>query len=292
MPKTLPNTMPSLAAFEQAILEVLADQKKRDFDSICKATASQLKLTPKLLNEKLSGGANRHQSHTLKVLKALVTRGLVKQSKKKKSYYLAPSQAEAPSSQPLPSKQAVLQTPSSAQAQASTAQQKILALLETHQQELATQLRKRIQASDPVFFEKLVLELVWAMGYGGVQGQRLHTGGANDGGLDGVIWQDALGIYKIYLQAKRQTDKNPVRRPVIQQFYGALASRGADRGVFITSSRFSDNARKEADAYKIITLIDGEELTKLMIKYRVGVRSDHEPLELLSIDEDYFTNQP
>lgn len=288
MPKTLPNTMPSLAAFEQAVLEVLSDQKKRDVDSICKATARQLQLSKKLLEETLPHGANRHQSHTLKVLKALVTRGLVKQSKKKKSYYLSLPQPETSKSKPQTNKQPVPQP----QTPASTAQQKILALLETHQQELATQLRKHIQASDPVFFEKLVLELVWAMGYGGVQGQRLHTGGANDGGLDGVIWQDALGIYKIYLQAKLQTDKNPVRRPVIQQFYGALASRGADRGVFITSSRFSDNARKEADAYKVITLIDGEELTRLMIKYRVGVRSDHEPLELLTIDEDYFTNQP
>lgn len=284
MTKTLPNTMPSLAAFEQAVLEVLADQKKRDFDSICKATANQLQLTPQLLNEKLSGGANRHQSHTLKVLKALVTRGIVKQSKKKKSYYLNPPQPETPSSkksQPVPQPQ----TPTS------IAQQKILALLETHQQELATQLRKRLQASDPVFFEKLVLELLWAMGYGGTQGQRLHIGGANDGGLDGVIWQDALGIYKIYLQAKRQADQNPVRRPVIQQFYGALASCGADRGVFITSSRFSDKARKEAEAYKVITLIDGEELTKLMIKYRVGVRPDPRPPELLTIDEDYFKTQ-
>ncbi len=284
MTKTLPNTMPSLAAFEQAVLEVLADQKKRDFDSICKATANQLQLTPKLLNEKLSGGAKRHQSHTLKVLKALVSRGLVKQSKKKKSYYLDPPQPETSKSKPQPNKQPTpqLQTP------ASTAQQKILTLLETHQQELAAQLRKRLQASDPVFFEKLVLELLWAMGYGGAQGQRIHTGGTNDHGLDGVIWQDPLGIYKIYLQAKRQIDKNPVRRPVIQQFYGALASRGADRGVFITSSRFSDKARKEAQAYKVITLIDGEELTRLMIKYRVGVRPDPRPLELLTIDEDYF----
>ncbi|AWG03427.1 hypothetical protein DC090_02645 [Trueperella pyogenes] len=112
-------------------------------------------------------------------------------------------------------------------------------------------------------------------------------GKSGDGGIDGVIRQDALGLNKVYVQAKRYAYENSVGRPVIQQFFGSLSSWGADRGVFITTSRFSEEAKLEAEIYKTIILIDGIRLTKLMLEYKVGVQPAQH-LTLFQVDEDYF----
>jgi len=151
---------------------------------------------------------------------------------------------------------------------------------------VAGDLLKRIQDSDPTFFENLVVKLLVKMGYKGQNGSATVTQATNDGGVDGIINQDALGTSTVYIQAKRYKDGNVVQRPAIDEFYGALSRVHADRGVFITTSRFSNSAIETAKGFSIV-LIDGIQLTKLMLQYHVGVQVKRQ-LDLFEIDEDFF----
>lgn len=155
--------------------------------------------------------------------------------------------------------------------------------------QVETDLRKRLQENSPEFFEKAVIDLLWAMGYGGDYGEKQHVGRSGDGGIDGVIHQDALGLTNVYIQAKRYADTNRVGEPEIRNFIGSLDAQGANLGVFITTSTFLDRAKVTAAGYRHgrIVLIDGLRLTKLMLAYGVGVEKAHE-FTLYSVDEDYF----
>lgn len=154
-------------------------------------------------------------------------------------------------------------------------------------QGVASELLSRLQNESPEFFERAVLELLKAMGYGGVERQALHTGRSGDGGIDGVLDQDALGLSKVHVQAKRYADGNTIGRPEIQQFTGALASHNAQHGVFVTSSRFTKEAVEDAARGGKIALIDGSRLVELMIQYKVGVQVK-KSIELVQLDEDFF----
>ena len=153
---------------------------------------------------------------------------------------------------------------------------------------LSTALLKSILNASPLFFESLVVELMLAMGYGG---SRKDAGQATqytqDGGIDGIIKEDKLGLDMIYLQAKRYTDKT-IGRPDIQAFSGALDMHHAKKGVFITTSNFSKEARQYAASIeKRIVLINGEELTDLMLEHNLGV-STKQVFEIKALDSDYF----
>lgn len=154
--------------------------------------------------------------------------------------------------------------------------------------DVADQLLSRILEQEPVFFEQAVLDLLMAMGYGGAEGSALHTQLSKDGGIDGVIDQDALGLSRIYVQAKRYGPDNVVSRPAIQGFVGALAGNQASQGVFITTSRFSAEAIAYADSVPTrVVLINGERLTRLMIRYGVGVQVQ-QTIQIVELDEDFF----
>ncbi len=154
--------------------------------------------------------------------------------------------------------------------------------------DIADQLLKRILGQEPVFFEQAVLDLLMAMGFGGADGKATRTQLAGDGGIDGIVDQDALGLSRIYVQAKRYASDNVVGRPAIQAFVGALAGNQANQGVFITTSRFSAEATSFAQQVPTrIVLIDGERLTRLMIRYGVGVQVKR-TVQLVEVDEDFF----
>lgn len=149
-------------------------------------------------------------------------------------------------------------------------------------------LLERLRATDPAFFEQAVVDVLLAMGYGGAEQRGRRIGGTGDGGVDGVIDQDALGLDQIYVQAKRYADGRTVGREAIQAFIGALHGFGAGRGVFITSSTFTAGAQEYARTIPTrVILIDGARLADLMIKYRVGVRVK-QTYEVVEIDEDFF----
>ena len=150
--------------------------------------------------------------------------------------------------------------------------------------DLAEDLLGKIERNSPAFFENLVLDLLSSMGYG--KGE--VTGRSGDGGIDGFISQDALGIEKIYFQAKRFTGNTKVTASMIRDFVGSLDLRGVSKGVFITSSDFpSDTEQVLAGTHKSIILINQEKLLSLMIKFNVGV-SVEETYEVKKIDSDYF----
>jgi restriction system protein len=154
---------------------------------------------------------------------------------------------------------------------------------------LSEELLQRLLAGSPAFFERVILDLLLKMNYGGARGAGRHLGGTNDGGVDGVIDQDALGLDSIYIQAKRYgPTTGPVGRPEIQAFVGSLVGRAASKGVFVTTGRFAASAREYAAAvpYRLV-LIDGTQLTSLLVQYGIGVRTE-QTVELKRIDEDYF----
>lgn len=154
---------------------------------------------------------------------------------------------------------------------------------------LATDLLDRVKSCSPAFFENLVVELLLKMGYGGSRTDAGKAiGRSGDGGIDGIIKEDRLGLDTIYLQAKRWTDK-PVGRPDVQQFQGALSGHGAAKGIFITTSHFTKDAAEYAAGLRNskIVLIDGEELADLMMDHGIGVATAA-TYEVKRLDSDYF----
>jgi restriction system protein len=154
---------------------------------------------------------------------------------------------------------------------------------------LRSQLLDRISELSPSFFERLVVDLIIAMGYGGSRERVVQRlGRSGDEGIDGVVNQDPLGLDVIYIQAKRYANDNTIGRERIQQFAGALVGQAASKGVFVTTSSFSRGAIEYAMRVpQKIVLIDGDELTRLMTQYGIGVTTER-TIELKRIDLDYF----
>jgi restriction system protein len=155
---------------------------------------------------------------------------------------------------------------------------------------LAQALLERIKVCSPRFFERLVVDLLVAMGYGGSRkdaGQAVGQSG--DGGIDGIIKEDRLGLDVVYIQAKRW--ENSVGRPIVQAFAGSLEGLRARKGVFITTSQFSQDAKDYVTRIeKKIVLIDGEQLTNLMIDHGVGV-AEVASYTVKKVDIDYFDEE-
>lgn len=153
---------------------------------------------------------------------------------------------------------------------------------------LAAELLEKILAAPPSFFERLVVQLLVAMGYGGSAADAGRAlGKTGDGGVDGVIDQDALGLDQIYVQAKRYTDVK-VSPGEIRDFFGALATFKASKGLFVTTSSFSVAAREAAGKLpNKIVLIDSVQLTRLMIRFDIGCRVE-EAVFIKKIDEEFF----
>jgi restriction system protein len=160
---------------------------------------------------------------------------------------------------------------------------------QTLRKETETELLSKLKTCSPAFFERVVVQLLRAMGYGGVTGESSVTGQSGDGGIDGIIKEDRLGLDTIYVQAKRWD--HPVSRPEIQKFVGALQGFRAKKGVFITTSRFTDEAK--AYSHNVdprLVLIDGPTLVGYMIDFGLGV-STVATYEIKRLDSDYFDEE-
>ena len=169
-----------------------------------------------------------------------------------------------------------------------TPEDKITDAINTLNQQLADELIEEIMSMSPIFFERLVLDLLYQMGYGGKRDNSIiHTSFSQDDGIDGLIKEDELGLDYIYIQAKRWS--NVVGQPEIQKFSGALSGFAARKGVFITTSKFSSKAIDYAKThpYSTMVLIDGKKLADLMITYGVGLSVEYE-YRIQKIDSDYF----
>lgn len=171
---------------------------------------------------------------------------------------------------------------------AATPSEALEAAYENLRDELADELLAKLKATSPAFFERVVVELLVKMGYGGSRSDAGRAiGKSGDGGIDGIIKEDKLGLDVVYIQAKRWNN-TPVGRPDVMQFAGALQAQRANKGIFITTSRFTEEARSYVSQIgSKIVLIDGEQLTSLMIENDVGV-STVSLYPVKKIDSDYF----
>lgn len=160
------------------------------------------------------------------------------------------------------------------------------ALLELRRS-VAAELLEALKGASPSFFETVVLDVLHRMGYGASRADLQRVGGSGDGGIDGVISLDKLGLEKVYVQAKRW--QQAVGRPEVQAFYGAIAGQRANKGVFITTSGYTPQAREFANSVERIVLVDGAQLTELMMDHEVGVTS--RVVRVPKIDSDYFDEE-
>lgn len=158
---------------------------------------------------------------------------------------------------------------------------------------LASQLMDEVMKLSPTEFEKLVVSLLLHMGYGsGITEAGMITQQSNDGGIDGIIKEDQLGFSSIYIQAKQWAADQTVGKPEIQKFVGALQGQQAQKGLFITTAKFSSGALQYANnllGTKVV-LVDGFTLTRLMIKHNVGVSVEH-VYEMKKVDSDFFSEE-
>jgi restriction system protein len=154
---------------------------------------------------------------------------------------------------------------------------------------VATELLDRLRSESPKFLEEVVLKVLHAMGYGEGEDDLEHLGGVGDEGVDGVINQDTLGLDQIYVQAKRYREESSIGRPDIQAFVGAISGKSASRGVFITTSRFTPDAREFAArlSQPRIILVDGNQLADLLLEHEIGVAVD-KVYKVYKIDENLF----
>ncbi|WOD39291.1 restriction endonuclease [Nodosilinea sp. E11] len=172
--------------------------------------------------------------------------------------------------------------------QEKTPEENLESIIQDLVQDLASELLDNIKNCSPSFFETLVVDVLVGMGYGGTRQDAGRTvGRSGDGGIDGIINEDRLGLDVIYVQAKRW--ENPVGRPEIQKFAGALQGFRARKGIFITSSSFTAEAKDFVSRIENkIILIDGQALAQYMIEFDIGVNT-RKTYELKKIDFDYFT---
>ncbi|MFZ1989902.1 MAG: restriction endonuclease [Alphaproteobacteria bacterium] len=173
----------------------------------------------------------------------------------------------------------------------STPEERIEAAYSTLHLALRAELLERILQNSPSFFEQVIVNLLVAMGYGGSHANAaMQLGRTGDGGVDGVINEDRLGLDRVYIQAKRY-ETTSVGRPDVQAFLGSLVGLGATKGVFVTTSTFSQQAIEFAKHLpQRVILIDGQRLTELMIEHNVGVRKNRS-VELKRVDEDFFSEE-
>ena len=170
---------------------------------------------------------------------------------------------------------------------AGTPEELVEAAFEDLNAALREELLERILMMHPTAFEKLIVDLMLGMGYG-ANGSGERLGRTSDGGIDGIINEDVLGLDIIHLQAKRYATGNTIGVEKIREFAGALDERGATKGVFVTTSHFAPTAIQYAQrSPKRLILIDGKELTRLLVRYGVAVRG-YRMLELKKVDTDYF----
>lgn len=304
--------MLTIDQFRPYVLRLMADGKKRKNREIFAAVAALAKLSESVREERLPSGQLRADNRIGWACSSFIKAGIL--MRPERSHYCITDlgrklaekwkNAESISEKDLnelPQWNAYQQTlqerkQNNAQAETDGAENNdkeppdsiAMRAVQEIEDHTAIELLSRLREESPAFFERAVIQVLLAMGYGGKENLAAHVGKTGDGGIDGVIKQDPLGIQNIYIQAKRYAEKNSIGEKEIREFVGALQGQGVERGVFITASRFTQSAKDYAQKLlgKVI-LIDGQELATLMIRYKVGIQV-RQTLEIISIDEDFF----
>ena len=295
------------------VLVVLEDGTERSRQDVIAATVDSMGLSPEDLAERLRGGGSRARSRAHWAIEYLAQAGAVARPKRGR-LKITDIGHQLLSDHPDGFRESALRhlpgfqewgrrTRENARARrqgdSSTGDssdfdsdgsplEKLIEAVEDLDQHTASNLVQRLREQEPEFLERAVIKLMHAMGYGGSEEDGEHLGRSHDGGLDGVIRQDALGIERIYLQAKRYAVGNTVGAGAIREFVGALTGVGASGGVFITTSSFSSDALKYVERLSPrVILIDGQQLGRLMVQYGVGVAVT-QALRVTEVDENFF----
>lgn len=308
------NNTPTIDEFRPVVLRVMADGQERAVREVCELAASLVGLSDAAREERLASGQQRYYNRVNWALSGLTLAGLLERPQR--GYYRITDNGRSVDQRSLSvyTDTDMLEWPEWKAYQAEIAQrhlandgaveattmaddladpvESMAAGERTFNAQTETALRKRLQQVSPDFFERAVIDLLWAMGYGGTHGEKQHVGRSGDGGIDGIIRQDALGLTNVYIQAKRYADSTKVGDSEIRNFIGSLDARGANLGVFITTSSFQPGAERTAAGYRHgrIVLIDGIKLTALMLNYGIAVHRAHE-FTLYEIDDDFFDEE-
>jgi restriction system protein len=309
-------TVPDFQSLTLPVLKQLADGAERTTKNVRHLVATQLALTPEDLEEVLpSGGQTRFANRVawahvyLKQSGLLesVRRGVYRITEQGREVLKAPPdkitlqyleqfpgyrefKARTSSSDTQIPQTVITDTIGKSDSPLLTPDEQIRTGYQLFRSNLATQLLERVRQASPAFFETLVVKLLVAMGYGGsYEDAAKVVGQSGDGGIDGIIKEDRLGLEGIYVQAKRWEAN--VGRPTIQQFAGALQGHRARKGVVLTTSSFSRETTDYAKSLQTtIVLIDGTQLADYMIEFGVGV-NEIETIRLNRLDEDFFAEE-
>lgn len=301
--------IPDFQSFLLPLLELLADGRERAHGELVEALALRFGLTDDERKELLPSGKQERFLNRVSWARSYLKRALLVENTGRGWVKITPRGVEALQSRPeridikylmrfpefAESRQASRRNNRHAEDAAAdetddivqTPEEMLEAAHQSLRRELARELLERVKSVSPRFFERLVVDLLVAMGYGGSRkdaGQAVGQSG--DGGIDGIIKEDRLGLDVVYVQAKRW--EGTVGRPVVQAFAGSLEGQRARKGVLITTSQFSQDARDYVSRIeKKIVLIDGEQLAQLMIDYGIGV-AEVASYIVKRIDADYF----
>ncbi len=271
--------LPVVSIVRKSLLALDYSQGPIRIQDAAEMLAEKFSLTDKQKNARHRNGFNIYKHHVANAAGTLVKNGQL--VRPKRGWIVKPKQENGSGTDP---------TRGSGN-EGDTSEKSIEEKYQEIRKKLAAELLQKIKHNTPTFFEKLVVDLLVAMGYGGSwEDAGEVTGGPGDGGIDGIINQDKLGLDVVGVQAKLRTTGNNVSPSVINEFIGALRVKGLSKGVIITTASFSSNAKTSAersDNPKIV-LIDGEQLADYMIEHNVGV-STTKTYEIKRVDSDYFT---
>ncbi len=297
-------SIPDFQSIMRPLLELAADGEEHSISEVTELLAHRFKLTEEEKTTLLPSGRQATFRNRTAWAKSYLTQAGVLESSRRGFFKIterghrllkdSPSRITIKELEQFPefvqfrsTKHAEDTQPSDHGADKQTPEEMLESAYQRFRGELASEVLSRVKKASPAFFERLVVELLLRMGYGGSRkeaGEAIGKGG--DEGIDGIISEDRLGLDVIYLQAKRW--EGSVGRPEIQKFVGALHGKRAKKGVFITTSTFSADAREYvAHIDPRVVLIDGEQLSELMIDWNVGV-SPVAAYETKQIDPDYF----
>ena len=299
--------IPDYQSIMLPLLRFAADQKEHTSSEAVEALAQEFGLTDQELQELLPSGQQPTFTNRLNWAKTYLKKACLLGSNKRGSFQITkrgldvlkenPERIDASFLKRFPEfiefvghKKDKQITPAPDLNDQETPEEMIEAAYQKVRQGLAVELLQTIKTCTPAFFERLVIDLLVKMGYGGTRkdaGQAI--GKTGDGGIDGIIKEDRLGLDVVYVQAKRWD--NIVSRPEIQKFAGALQGQRAKKGIFLTTSSFTKDAREYVSMIESkIVLIDGDVLAQLMIDFNIGVTAVAS-YELKRVDSDYFTEE-
>jgi restriction system protein len=308
-------TIPPFWVFMRPVLLVLQDGQTRRRKDVNHAAVAMMSLSQEDLDERLKGGDLKAESRAHWAIEYLAQAGAINRPKRGdmvisdigrsllvdhpeviKEADLLHLQGfqdwvERSNQSARARRQAQSEQSSIIDEAGETPLERLIEAVEVLERSTAQQLVERLRSQPPEFLERAVLKLLHAMGYGGSEEDGEHLGKSHDGGLDGVIRQDALGIERVYLQAKRYAKDNTVGSAAIREFVGALTGVGASGGIFITTSGFSSDALKYVERLTPrVILIDGKQLGRLMVDYGVGVTTT-QTLRVTEVDENFFDGE-